>query len=201
MLEIYDAQGNPRDWPWLVANYGPLVIHSPFDADLWAWRVVEIRENKNAQNFVVVTVLNAEGNPVPNKLVPWYFSTAPEQGQCGPPHGVPAPMIPGRYAGPGRTNAGGFIGLGMSWDGQYEPPAIGPYGTWICSTTEPSQVVFGLGWLLGTPYHHLDLWFRWSQGEVASPSPSPPDDEVIAELLAAQVAAHIQAALDLLQGA
>lgn len=197
---IYDNEGNPRDMDWLVANYGPVVGHAPMDDETWAWRVVEVRENKQGKNFVLVTVLDAEGNPVAGKKVSWYYSSAHhwDDNPCGPIDGLPPGMVPDVFAGPGTTNPAGLIGLGMSFDGQYEPPDIGPYGFWICTEDEPTMVVYGLGWLRATSYHHLDVTVQWSQGDASN-------GELLEELEAAQTsnaetAQHIANAIALAGG-
>lgn len=197
MIEIYDCNGVQRDWNWLVAHYGPLVVHPAGEGP--GWRVVQIWENANpptvggrqqrvgafidtpydaeAAAVIVVKVLGSEGQPVDGVRVAWYWPDAPEDRNAGPLNGLPAGMTPGRaYSGP--TNQNGDAGFGMGGGAYYgpnEPPPegpVGPHATWVHGKDVNTDVVFGLGMLAGTD--HSSLWpvYRWGEGE--PPEPPPP---------------------------
>jgi hypothetical protein len=184
---VKDKYGNVKDWNWLVEQFGEIVVR-PASAGP-GWRVAEIRENDDlpadvewvdrppwaerelhtdggqilAPAAILVHVQGAQGAPVPELGVAWYWPDADVDPDCGPVGGVPAGMIPQRCDLPvGKTNGNGDIGLAMGRGAYYSPPGIGPHAAWIYGAMTNSDVVFGLGMIAGTNHRHLDLTYQWS---------------------------------------
>jgi len=174
---IRDKYGEIQDWAWLVAHYGPLVIHSNFDGP--GWRIVELRENADimlAPAVIIARFLNADGSPAVGQAVCWYWPDAAEQPGCVPANGLAPGILPGRYAGPGKTNDNGDIGFAMGDGAYYFPPAIGPHALWPCCA-DNAESILGLGMLGGTNHSHMDVVYQWVEGE-PPPSPGCPWEEI-----------------------
>jgi hypothetical protein len=170
MLEIRDINGALQNLQWLVENYGALVVHPATDGP--GWRVVKIQEN-DAATVIVVKMLAADGTPMPDVRVAWYWPDAPEDRHAGPANGLPAGMRPGR-AFASDTNANGDVGFDMGDGARYWPDQdqIGPHAVWVYGPQTNSDVVLGLGMVGGT---NNSLWptYQWCE-DVPPPEPPPP---------------------------
>lgn len=181
---ILDKFGNEQDWGWLVARFGPLVIHPAFEG--LGWRVVKLQERADLEKTIapqeaatiIVKCLLADGRPVDMLRSAWYWPDAPQDPFAMPVNGLPEGMVYGRAVW-GYTNLNGEIGHAMGSGAYYFPPNIGPHATWVYGAN--SDVVFGLGMLGGTNHDHLDVTFQQSEGE---PEPPEPPDEDVARLIA-----------------
>lgn len=197
MIEVYDRNGVQRDWAWLEAHYGPLVIHPADEGP--GWRVVQIWENGDpplvggvqervgafegieAAAVIVVKVLSADGQPVDGLRVAFYWPDADSDPDAGPANGLPEGMVPGRCVS-GPTNVNGDVGFGLGGGAYYWPPGIGPHAVWIRGPETNSDVVHGLGMIAGT--NHDSLWpvYQWVEGEAPEPPEDCPRDEVLARV-------------------
>jgi hypothetical protein len=202
-IEIIDAEGNPQDWDWLVNKYGPIIItdlagpgykvvklqenadvgvltrdHGSMEVIFTAGSSKFAAENPDAPAIIIVTVLDADGNPQPGISVPWYWPDAPIRDTCLPPNGLPPEIPVLRFGGPGVTNPSGQIGLAMGEGAYYFPPAIGPHAVWICVPGVATQFIIGLG-MKGLT-NHFSLWptFQWVEEEPQE----CPHDEILTEL-------------------
>lgn len=189
-MKIYDRYSNERDWMWLVANYGPLVIH-PADAGP-GWRIVEIREDADLDKLagrtleeikrtspqaaptIIVKVLDAVGRPVDLARVAWYWPDCREDPNAAPTNGLPAGVKQNR-AEDGYTNLNGDTGFGMGRGAYYYPPAIGPHAVWIYG--QNSDVILGLGMIGETNHNHVNVTYRQTVEEPPTPPIDPPDDD------------------------
>lgn len=174
-MKIFDVLGNERDWAWLEAKYGPLVIHVANPGP--GWRLAEIREDADLPENVSVTwgiapmaaptimvkLLAADGRPAVDMPVAWYWPDAPRNEAGMPSNGLPVGMVWGRADGPGITNLNGDVGFAMGRGGYYFPPEIGPHATWVWGAN--SDVVLGLGMKGATNHDHLNVVFQQWSGE------------------------------------
>lgn len=196
MIRVVDCDGIERDWAWLVARYGELVIHPAAPGP--GWRVVELWENADpsavqgvepalaapfgkvdAAPVIVVKTEAPTGAAIPGVRVAWYWPDAPADGEAGPANGLPAGMRANRAVN-GTTNEQGVVGFGMGAGAYYWPNEgqIGPHAVWVYGVHTNSDVVLGLGMLGGT--NHSSLWpmFEWQQAEPEPPE--PPSDDIAA---------------------
>jgi len=192
-VRIYDVMGNERNWDWLAAKYGPLVVHSADPGP--GWRLVEIREDADlpanvsvtaisplAAPTIMVKALAADGRPAVDMWLAWYWPDAPENPDAMPANGLPAGMRPNRADRPGVTNLNGDVGFAMGRGAYYFPPEIGPHAVWVWGAN--SDVILGLGMLGATNHDHLNLVYRQTAEEPPEP-PSPPEyptEEVLARV-------------------
>lgn len=206
MIRIVDCDGVERDWPWLVARYGALVIHPAAPGP--GWRIIEIWENAdpstvqgdapalvspfagvNAAAVIVVKTRSAGGAPIPDVRVAWYWPDAPVDGEAGPANGLPAGMRPSRAVN-GSTNGDGVVGFGMGNGAYYWPNEgqIGPHAVWVYGVHTNSDVILGLGMLGGT--NHSSLWpvYEWQQGAPEPPAPPPGEIGAQCDIIEAAVA-------------
>jgi hypothetical protein len=195
-MRILDEYGRERDWAWLEQTFGPVVIHPA--APGLGWRLVEMRADRDlvlAENesvtatigplaapTIMAKALAADGRPVAELWLAWYWPDAPENAGSMPPNGLPAGMRPGRADRPGVTNFNGDVGFAMGPGAYYFPPAIGPHAVWCWGMN--SDVVFGLGMLGATNHDHLNLVFQQCLVDpvVPPPEPVPGLEEVLARV-------------------
>jgi hypothetical protein len=156
-LIIYDAAGNERDWAWLTAKYGPLVLHPAAPGP--GWRVHILRER--VDTHASIQVYAPQGTPVA-----WYWSDAPQAPDAGPLNGLPEGMNANR-AFKGTTSAEGKVSFDMGQGAYYHPEngERGPHAVWIYGANTNSDVVFGLGMVSGTNNDHLDVSYWWKEEE------------------------------------
>lgn len=184
-IEIRDEQGTLRDWPWLVANFGEVVIH-PAIEDQPGWRVVRLQAQVGPA-AIIVKVEDQDGNPVAGLPVGWYWPDADPDPNCGPLNGQPLGMIPNICDLPvGLTNGEGIIGHPMGGGAWYHPtdpgwPDTGPHCTWVYGAQTNSDLVAWLGMIALTDHRHINITYRWSP---AGPPPPPPGDCPWPEILA-----------------
>lgn len=181
-MRIIDHAGVEKNWAWLVANYGPLVVHPAAAGN--GWRVAEIVERVNAPAAILVSARNPDhtcacatsaSTPAPGTLLAWYWPDAPYNAEAGPPNGVPDGMTPGRADRPGVANGEGLVGFAMGQGAYYWPSRgeRGPHATWVYG--QNSDVVFGLGMAAATNHNHLDVVFQ-REDEIEPPPPEPGDE-------------------------
>jgi hypothetical protein len=181
---VQDLREDPQSWDWLVAKYGPVVIHPAAPGP--GWRVVEIREDADiapddvgataiapmVAPTLICKALLADGRPAVDLKVAWYWPDAPEDKAAMPANGLPEGMRPNRAIN-GLTNLNGDVGLGMGKGSYYFPPEIGPHACWIYGAN--SEVLFGLGMRGATNHDHLNFTFRQAVEEPPVPEPELSD--------------------------
>lgn len=155
-LTIYDLNGAERDWDWLVATFGAVVLErGTGTASVTVLRAVE------GPSTLIVHVEDASGTPLPNIPVVFYWPDAPglppEQQACGLDRGVIG------YTKVENGNAEFAMGKGA----YYFPPAGGPHVVWIA--TPGTDCLHGLGMLGGTNHIHLDSVWRMPESGFAEP--------------------------------
>lgn len=155
-LTIYDLGGAERDWDWLVATFGAVVLErGAGTASVTVLRAVE------GPSTLIVHVEDASGNPLPNLPVVFYWPDAPglppEQQACGLDRGVVG------YTKTENGNAEFAMGSGA----YYFPPAGGPHVVWIA--VAGTDCLRGLGMLGGTNHIHLDSVWRMPESGLESP--------------------------------
>lgn len=153
-MQVIDANGQSRDSGWLYSVFGPVDIRSAPTGS--AYRVVELREVVGPAT-IVVTVLDANGQPVPNVPVVWSWPDAPVDASLGwDGKGVVGP-----------TNANGDVGFGMGKGAYYFPPTKGPHSVFMTA----GDYVGGLGMIGLTNHRHIDVVYQYVP--VAPPEPQP----------------------------
>jgi len=172
-MKIYDFEGNERDAAWLQGRYGAVTVRG-FAGDS-GFRVVELRECIGPAVYVV-KVLDEFGQPIDEMEVArhWPDPTLP----LLPPN----PWYDRGVYGP--TNAEGDIGFGSGGGDYYDPTGQmhdrqgNPLGTVGASSFFvlgwDSDCVDGIGTLGGTEHAHLDMVFRWVEGDEPEPPEPPP---------------------------
>lgn len=140
-MKIYDADGQERDWEWVVSKYNlPAITEAPKDKD--HWEVVALHENCR-DSSMTVRALQIDGSPA--LYIPVFFSW-PE----------------GRARG--FTNRTGEAGFGMGFGAYYKPPDIGPHWADVGKDIG-SDVVTGLGMLGRRDHWHLEPTFQFVSAE------------------------------------
>jgi lysozyme len=141
-VKVYDMNGTLRDWAWVQTTYG-LVEILPADG----YRVVQLNEIEGPMAFTC-TLLSEAGAPVPGQQVAYIW-----------PDGEQIEV----------TNSNGVAEHSAGAGEGYAPPGPGPISWEVRSGT--SDMITGLGWLLGTNHRHLQVTMRMEGDE-----PPPPDD-------------------------
>ena len=138
-----------------------------------------------APSVIIAKFLDINGNPVAGQRVCWYWPDAPLQDGCVPLNGLEPGILPGRYSGPGTTNANGDIGFAMGGGAYYTPPEIGPHAIWPCCPGQYGDSCRGFGMLAGT--NHYSVWptFQWVAGQEPGECPWP---EIEAQLVNVEAA-------------
>lgn len=155
-VKVFDASGNEKTAAWLKAEFGDVEIRSAPAAS--AYRVLELRENIGPAT-TIVTVLDVNGQPIPNVNVVWSWPDAPVDATLGwDGKGVV-----------GVTNDNGDVGFGMGKGGFYFPPAKGPHAVWITG----GDYIGGLGMLGLTNHRHLDVVYQFVEAAPPEPQPEP----------------------------
>jgi hypothetical protein len=145
-LAIYDKYGTEQDWDWLVANFGAVTLERGCGE-----ASVQVLRETEGPTALVVRVENADGDPVENVPVVFYWPAAPlllpEQQACGLTRGE---VI--------LTKSNGNAEFSMGPGVYYFPPDGGPHVAWVA--VEGSDCLSGLGMLGGTNHIHLDSVWR-----------------------------------------
>jgi hypothetical protein len=145
-LSIYDLDGAERDWEWLMATFGAVTLDRGTGmAGVSVLRAIE------GPTTLVVRIENADGDPIENVPVVFYWPDAPmllpEQQACGLDRGL---VI--------LSKSNGNAEFGMGSGAYYFPPAGGPHVAWVA--TEGTDCLGGLGMLSATNHIHLDSVWR-----------------------------------------
>lgn len=143
---VFDMYGNEQDWDWIEATYGDVQIIEP-DGDHFA--VTQLNEVEGIMGFTC-TLLNESGGPVAGQQVAYIWPDG-EQIEVTNANGVAD-----HTAGPGEG---------------YWYPGPGPISWEVRG--EQSDLIGGLGWLLGSNHRHLQITMQWNGGD---DPPPPPDD-------------------------
>lgn len=145
-LTIYDKYGTAQDWDWLVANFGAVTLQGGSGA-----ASVRVLREVEGPTTLVVRVENADGDPMENVPVVFYWPDAPllppEQQACGLTRGE---VI--------LTKSNGNAEFSMGPGAYYFPPDGGPHVAWVVA--EGTDCLGGLGMLGGTNHIHLDSVWR-----------------------------------------
>jgi len=174
-INVYDRDGNVKDWDWIVERYGPIqikpitTIYEPQDGEI-VYKVDYLRE-KTGDSGCIINVRDVDGNPVQGETVMWGWPDAPAHGYAGKPSNWT------ETGNPGDTNENGDVGPGMGTGAYYAPPEIGPHWLWVWD--RPSEFVNGIGMIAGTNHDHLDVGYRaviWGEEQPPPPPPPPPPD-------------------------
>lgn len=169
-MEVYDANGTPRDWAWLQAKYKCALTAAPAGP---AFRLVRIDETVGPAVFIV-NVRDAANAPQVNQPVAQWWNGAEGDERSTSLVGVGLQSVYHARAIVERTNSGGDIGFPYGAGGVIHEN--GPYEFWVLSPSLPSDAVTGLGWLGGTDHACPGrLTFRISEG--APPVDPDPDPE------------------------
>lgn len=161
-VEVYDYNGHPVDWSWLVENFGAVEILPRKNPTEPGWRVAALFAHGGGQSDVpcVVDVTAIKDSvPVIGKRIAFYWPDAPIDEAAGGLGRCDSTTI--------RTDGAGSAGLSMGGGAKYPPlvdglPSGGPHATWIYG--ENSEILNGWGWLTGTGHWHLDVLFFWDDG-------------------------------------
>jgi hypothetical protein len=198
-VQIYDADGELRDWAWLAQHYGAGVRIEKAPAGP-AWRITKIQEIADhttgwlkdlgikATSTCTVTLLLPDGRPAMGVPILWNWRDAGLVPDAGPANGVPGECWPGR-GDVGETNIKGQVGFCMGSGAYYfpnEPPYRGPHNIWKKGTDTASDVFVGEGMLGGTNHFHLDLTLQWDPGD-ETPEPPTPEPPLVDDFKAAVI--------------
>lgn len=134
-FRIYDKYGTERDWPWLIENFGPVVVEPGIPG------VIELREIEGPATLVAD--VGAVGVPVV-----FYWPDAPflpsEFHNCDRDRGL---VVYSKENGKAEFALGG--------GSYYFPPDPGIHWIWM----QDSGCLGNIGMLGGTDHIHLDS--RW----------------------------------------
>ena len=144
-LTIYDKYGTEQDWDWLVANFGAVTLERGSGA-----ANVRVLREIEGPSTLVVRVENADGDPMENVPVVFYWPDAPlllpEQQACGLTRGEVV-----------LTKSNGNAEFPIGGGAYYFPPAGGPHVVWVAA--ESTDCLGRMGMLGGTNHIHLDVQF------------------------------------------
>ena len=179
-IEGEDGPQEEKTWDWLVKEFGPLDVRlaepsKQDDGTMQVVRLVELREQYGPANCNV-ELFRIDGSPVKGINFAWHYSTAPLIKPTSPPTS--------RWednADIGPTNLEGVVGFSLSEDSYYYWPdrdEVGPYGCWCLAPGHPSDGIFGIGMIAGTPHRHLNLKFQVVITSDEPPPPPPPPPPV-----------------------
>jgi hypothetical protein len=187
---IFDKNGNEQTLAWLYKHFGPVDWQSPeapqsassatsaklrpcyrlsslteiADPDPEAQPVPEHisgRARPEVSASIAVTVRDADAKPAPNVEVVFYWPDAPKRDDVG---WLDRGVI-------GVTDQRGLTSFAMGGGAYYDPnKGAGPHAVWI-KGDGVSDLVTGLGMILGTNHTHLDVEF------IAAAAPAPPAPE------------------------
>lgn len=176
-IEVVDANGNTRDEVYLLAKYGPYQIYRPVVPEgTKVWRIVRLVERVDTNSSIQVTMSDKYGNR-PLTRVAWYWPDAPIDIWAGPADGLVTGMVPGRAVELVTKNDGTVTGdMGR---GAYYDPAKGergPHGMWAYGHETHSDVIRGLGMIVGTNHDHFDVEFEEVEALAEETDPVPDPD-------------------------
>lgn len=170
--EVYDQEGNQRDWHWLIANFGAIRIERAEvpEGVGHVYRIVKLQDAEGPA-VKIVHIEDEAGNPQAGVKVVRYWPDAPMLPEWPPP--ASRWQEQGVY---GDTNVNGDIGFGMGRGDYYFPPNGGASAVWIASPKGPSDYISGLGMLGGTNHRRMDVTFQLQalDGEPPAPPEPPP---------------------------
>jgi hypothetical protein len=194
MFAIYDKTGKQRASAWLTREFGPVRAEVEHEDVRPLYKVASVHEiddlnaaqrEIHAPATIVVTVLDAEGNPEAGKKVAFYWPDAPEDPGAG--HLARCVI--------GWTDVNGVVGFGMGRGAYYTPPEEGPHMVWLWGPGQSERLV-GLGMIAGSNHRHLNVRLQRDEGQ-GGPGPINPEDQ--AKLLLMEAIQFSDAALELHQ--
>lgn len=168
-IQIFDRQGQERDWDWLVASYGAIRVKRAQvpEGVTKVYRIVKLQDVEGPA-VQVVNVSDQENNPIQGTRVVRRWPDAPQLPAW------PAPISmwyeQGVYGG---TNENGDVGFGMGHGDYYFVPEEGASCVWVAARKGPSDLISGLGMLGGTNHRHLDVYYQLQDVKVRPPEKSP----------------------------
>jgi hypothetical protein len=183
-IKVFDWQGQQRDLAYLKGKYGNFIIQPAAAGEGSAFYITVLREKVNTAATVVVRVTDANGVPLQDIRIAWYWPDAPADPNAGPMGSVPPQMRPNRCVN-GMSNPDGDVGFGMGHGAYYFPNQgqIGPHAAWIYGTNTRSDLILGLGMVGGTNHDHFDVEYARLESEPPPPPPGEcPKEEILAEM-------------------
>jgi len=166
-IRAYTWDGQETSVEALQARYAFEIKRATANPGSEVFRLTGIRE-KYGDAAQIARVLRPEG-PEDSRLVAWWWPDAPTQ--------VPEP-VPGEWErnyAVATTNAEGEVGPGMGTGAYHDAGTPGPHAMWVVSPSAPSDAVYGLGMIVGTDHHHVDL--EWTLVREPETPEEPPADE------------------------
>lgn len=175
MVEVFDLQGNRRDFEHLRQTYGNIrILDAGPDRK---FKLVRIRETVGP-SVIHVTVLDESGNPLVNQAVVNRW----------PDPNLPPVQAQTRWHDRGivqKTDQRGLSGFGVGTGSYIRNLAEGGAHTlWVAANDLPSDGLTGVGMLGGTEHQGpFDITFQIARGETAQteePAEEPaeePQDE------------------------
>ncbi len=170
-LRVHDRYGYEKDWQWAADRYGVQLVKATPPKGATVFRLSEVRQKVGPCGMVVKTI-DGDGNPLqgvavlqgwvdgdqlPVDVAPRLSEELWEQPSSKPNRG-----------NADFTNANGDAGWGWGPGEQYDPTggwgpdrAEGAHWYWIMPGDNHvyTDVILGLGWLLGTDHDTLTLTF------------------------------------------
>ena len=151
-LAGYDRDGNVVDASVLLVKYNAGFTRAAVAVGHEVFRLVAVRE-KGGDTACIARVTNPSGN-YENAACAWWWPDAPQQNPSPFSHdwernyqvGMLQPASGQRYA---------EVGFGMGSGGVIHDGG-GPHKMWVLSSSVPSDLASGIGWMGGTPHDHLD---------------------------------------------
>ena len=168
-MDIFDQQGNRKDWAWLTATFGRMEFLDAGGAT--KFRLMRVDVTEGPANLKV-RVLNEAGQPQVQQPVAnhWPDNTLQLLGGGGL-KSVWQPRASIQY-----TGSDGFTGYGLG-GGSYikDLAAGGAHTVWVLSPSLPSDGLAGIGMLGGTNHvGPLFLTFQIVAGGTGEPPVTPP---------------------------
>lgn len=183
-LVVIGPDGMEHDLAWLQANYGT-GLHV-VRADAPCWRLQQVIIDTSGDVNLKAWVHDANGLPRAGVSVTYAFPSLENPSPDLPD--IPLVFIT-RGGGRGVLNKNVSGGDGLVsfqiWDESWIKNQVGPYQVWVLSTSMPSDIFVGAGWLGGTN-HHGPVQFVFRQVSAASPT----DYKTLEDALRGEAEAH-----------
>ena len=173
VIKVVDMDYGEQSEQWAKDKYGIDWDFAPV-SDGWVWRLVELWE-KTGTTSHITQVLDKNYQPVPNKIVTFYWSGAEESNIANELDWHSNYVY-------GLTNENGEVGPGMGIGAYHGEGEGGPHEVWVHDDYIKSDRLRKIGMLAGTFHDHLDCKFKLMY--IGEQPPEPPENGTLDRILA-----------------